>query len=476
MENQSQFSIDYIKDSNILVVDDELLIREFFKKALGRKSANVTVCKDGMEAQNVMEAGQIDRLISDIRMPKVDGMELMSWIYGHYPITPVILLTAYATIENAVQAMKIGAFDYIGKPITDLNKLHVILSRALHHRRLLLENQMLKGKLTERQKFDRLVGPSKNMQRIFEIIETVAPTQVTVLVQGPSGTGKELVARAIHRNSPRINRPFIKVNCAAIPEGLIESELFGHEKGSFTNAIKSSKGKFEAANGGTILLDEIGDMPRSLQSKLLRILQEREFQKVGSNETIKVDFRLIATTNVDLKQSVKDGNFREDLFFRLNVIPITIPSLEERREDIPVLANHFIGKFNVIYEKEITSISHEVMRYLHMKPWPGNVRELENSIERAMVLCKGDKLELSDFFITDTPPEIPESHQIPEPKPVDEKPPPLSEIEKLHILSTLKYMEGHKAKTSDVLGISIRTLRNKLNEYRRRGIIDDTVD
>ncbi len=451
----------------MLVVDDESLIREFFIEALSKRDILVDACKDGEEAKEALETNFYDLVITDYRMPKVDGMELLSWILGAHPNTPVIMLTAYASLEGAVEAMRIGAFDYLPKPITDLSQLDLTLYRALQYRNLLIENQQLKGKLSERYSFDRMVGPSPQMQEMFEVLSMVAPTQATVLVQGPSGTGKELVARAIHFNSPRAKKPFIRVNCAAIPENLIESVLFGHEKGSFTGAIKSTRGKFEAASGGTLLLDEIGEMPISLQAKLLRVLQEREFDRVGSNETIKVNFRLVATTNVDLEEAINTGKFREDLYYRLNVIPIKIPPLNERREDISVLAFHFLRQQTTMHGKSIERISQAAIQHLMQAPWRGNVRELENAVERAVVMCKGDELDLHDFFIGTAPVES-SNVQVIVSEGIDTSSKTLAQVEKEHILRTLHAQGDHRARTADMLQISIRTLRNKLNEYKQQ--------
>ena len=460
---------DILNGARFLVVDDEEIVRDFFSEMLSRRNAVIMTCKDGAEAKELLEKNLFDLVITDYKMPNMNGMELLRYILGFHPTIPVIMLTAYGTIEGAVEAMQVGAFDYLQKPVTNLNDLEIRLHRALMHRNLLVENQELKGELSERYSFDKLVGPSPEMQRIFKLLATVAPTQATVLIQGESGTGKELVARAIHYNSPRAKGPFIKVNCAALPEGLIESELFGHEKGAFTGAIKTTRGKFEAANGGTLLMDEIGEMPRGLQAKLLRILQEREFQRVGSNETVKVDVRLLATTNVDLDDAIKEKRFRKDLFYRLNVIPIKLPPLSHRQGDIPILAYHFLRRYSRMHGKEALMISDEAMRHLTSASYPGNVRELENAIERAVVMSQGEQVELADFFIYE---EIPKEYAVPLTTVQDfsvSHSMSIAELEKKHILQTLRTNEGHRARTAEMLGISIRTLRNKLNEYRQAG-------
>jgi len=462
-------SKDILSGVRLLVVDDEEIVRDFFIEALSRRNAVVTTSKDGAEAKELLEKDPFDMIITDIKMPNMNGMELLKYVIGFHPTIPVVMLTAFGTIEGAVEAMSAGAFNYLQKPITDLNKLDMVLRPALQHRRLLVENQQLRSELSDRYSFDKLVGPSPEMQRIFKLLSTVAPTQATVLIQGESGTGKELVARAIHYNSPRAKEPFIKVNCAALPEGLIESELFGHEKGAFTGAIKTTRGKFEAANGGTLLLDEIAEMPKGLQAKLLRVLQEREFQRVGSNENVKVDVRMLATSNIDLDKAIKEKRFRKDLFYRLNVIPIKLPPLSQRQGDIPVLAYHFLRRFSRMYGKSAERISNQALRYLTHASWPGNVRELENAVERAVIMSHGEHVELSDFFVYEEIPEIPEGSSMTVDKLAADSIMTIAELEKQHILRTLNANNGHRARTAESLGISIRTLRNKLNEYRQAG-------
>ncbi len=461
---------EFLKNIRIMIVDDEEIVRDFFIEALSRRGIEPVICVDGSDAVEKLKDNPVDLVITDMRMPKMNGMELLSHIQGFYPTIPVIMLTAYASVEHAVEAMRSGAFDYLCKPVTDLKQLEVALVRAMQYRMILVENSQLKVELNGRYRFDRLVGPGEKMQRIFTMLSTVAPTQATVLIQGPSGTGKELVARAIHHNSPRVKAPFMQVNCAALPDGLIESELFGHEKGAFTGAIRTTKGKFEAANGGTILLDEIGEMPTNLQAKLLRVLQEREIQRVGSTDTVKIDVRLIATTNIDLDKAVEDGNFRQDLYYRLNVIPIKLPSLSERKDDIPFLATYFLKRYTKIHGRKAERISENAMLHLLNAPWQGNVRELENAIERAVVMSDGDQIDLKDFFMgAEAPSQIFEQAMpISTMMPVEAI--SIAELEKQHILRTLQVQDGHRAQTADLLGISIRTLRNKLNEYRQQGV------
>jgi DNA-binding NtrC family response regulator len=380
-------------------------------------------------------------------------------VKAHYPDTQVIMMTAYGTIENAVEAMRLGAFEYITKPFTS-GEIDLVIEKAFEHRRLLDENRYLRNELSNKYCFSSIVGQSKAMQEVFEILKVVAPNHSTVLIEGESGTGKELVARAIHYNSPRRDKPFIKINCAALPEGLIESELFGHEKGAYTHAFSRTRGKFEQANGGTILFDEIGEMAPGLQAKLLRVLQEREFERIGGQETIQVDVRVIATTNRNLQEEVDKNRFRPDLYYRLNVITIQLPPLSRRREDIPLLAQHFLERYCEEYSKNIKGITDEGLSYLARCDWPGNVRELANRIERAVVLCRGEYIDAGDLQAGGRaqPSAIDEYPQIPGTT--------LRDFEKWIILKTLNSQKYNRTKTAKLLNISIRTLRNKIKEYR----------
>lgn len=476
-----------LKGARVLIVDDESYIREFLRDTMTPWGVEVLEASDGEEAIPLIDEEPLDLVITDLKMDRVGGMEVLDHCVAHYPDLPVIILTAFGTVAGAVEAMKKGAFDFLEKNIAEIDQIQLVVSRAVTYHRLLIENRQLRRSLEQRTSLDQLVGPGLKMQRIFEIITTVAPTQATVLITGPSGTGKELVARAIHAHSTRKEGPFIKVNCAALPETLIESELFGHEKGSFTGAIRTVKGRFEAADGGTLLLDEIGELPLGLQAKLLRALQEREIERIGSTTPIKVDVRVIATTNIDLERAVKEKRFREDLFYRLNVIRIKLPPLSQRREDIPTLAYHFLRRFAQLHQKRVQRISVPAMRYLINAPWPGNVRELENTIERAVVMSQGEEITLGDFFLDQGIPQYPHQQQeialVPSgqgelgwsgvgenaPLMTSAKISTLSELERNHILNTLKAMNGHRLRTAQALGISIRTLRNKLHEYRLEG-------
>ncbi|HTJ47787.1 MAG TPA: sigma-54 dependent transcriptional regulator [Kofleriaceae bacterium] len=385
--------------ARILVADDEPNLRRVLTAILRRDGHEVALATDGAEALEVMQTGDVDVVITDLRMPKVDGMDVLRHAAKHSPHVPVIMITAYGSVGQAVEAIKAGAFDYIEKPF-EQDQIRVVVDKAV--------KQAIANRAAPRQtlypasgddtkgRFG-LVGDSNEMQSIFDVIDKVADTPSTVLITGESGTGKELVAKALHEGSSRKGGPFIKINCAAIPKTLMESELFGYEKGAFTGATSSKPGRFELADGGTLFLDEIGEIPVEMQVKLLRAIQESEFERVGGLKTIKVDVRLITATNRDLEQEIKNGNFREDLFYRLNVVPLAIPPLRKRRGDIPLLVRHIIKKFNERLKKNVSGISDEALASLEGHGWPGNIRELENVLERTILFCKGGIIERSDL-------------------------------------------------------------------------------
>ncbi|MFB3885200.1 MAG: sigma-54-dependent transcriptional regulator [Thermodesulfobacteriota bacterium] len=386
-----------MKHLKILVVDDEAPIREILKKSLSQLGGfSAEVAQNGREAIEKIEGDVFDLVLTDVKMPEMDGLELLKTIRERWPDTMVILMTAYGSIETAVEAMKMGANDYITKPI-DLNELSIHINRVQRENLLLRENLQLRMEVRKKFEFHNIIGKSKPMQEVFSLIEKVAPSNSTVIVYGGSGTGKELVAKAIHYNSARADKPFIPFNCGAIPETLVESELFGHTKGAFTGAIQAQRGLFDEANGGTLFLDEISSILPSVQVKLLRVLQEKEVMKVGSTERVRIDVRMIAATNEDLEANVKKGTFREDLFYRLHVFPILLPDLKERKEDIPLLVSHFLNLYTKENQKPIKGISKEAMKLLLEYDWPGNVRELENAIERAVVMADQDYLVPKDF-------------------------------------------------------------------------------
>ena len=455
-------------EKRVLVVDDDNLMKDSLSEILTRSNYQVDLASSGEEALSKLKMREYDVIISDIRMPKLDGMELLKAVKGNCPDTKIIMMTAFGTIENAVEAMKLGAYDYIMKPFK-ADEIELVVKNAFEFKKLLIENRMLKTEVAGKYRFQNIIGKAPQMQKIFEMVDMIADSRSSVLLTGESGTGKELIAKAIHYNSPRKDGPFIKINCAALPEGLVESELFGHEKGAFTGAIRQTRGRFEMAHGGSLLLDEISEITPGLQAKLLRVLQEREFERVGSGQSIQVDVRVISTSNKNLDEEIKRGKFREDLFFRLNVIPIPLPALREKKEDVPLLAEHFLQKYNQENNKKVQGISEKVYQLLMEYHWPGNVRELENYIERAVVTTRNKILTPVDF-----PPELffKKAEYDDSGLKVGCT---IADMEKALILKTLEVYGGNKTKAAEVLGVSSRTLRNKLQEYgmkEERGEID----
>jgi len=441
-----------MESMKILVVDDEAPIREMIKKGLSQMGGlNAEVAQNGLEAIEKIEKDVFDLVLTDLKMPGMDGLELLKVIKGTRPEVMVILMTAYGSIETAVEAMRIGANDYITKPI-DLNELLIHISRTQKENLLLRENQLLRMEVRKKFEFNNIIGKSKKMQEIFSLIEKVAPGNSTVIIYGGSGTGKELVAKAIHYNCPRADRPFIPFNCGAIPETLVESELFGHTKGAFTGAVQAKKGLFEEANGGTLFLDEISTILPSVQVKLLRVLQEKELMKVGSTERIKIDVRMIAATNENLEENMKKGKFREDLFYRLHVFPIFLPDLKDRKEDIPLLAYHFLDRCSKEARKEIKRISKKAMKLLLEYHWPGNVRELENAIERAVIMTDQDNLTPDDL-----PKDLMEGFSEMIRKGVKDRK-SLDDIKFEYMKEIIKEVGGNKRIASEILKVNPRTL------------------
>jgi two-component system, NtrC family, response regulator AtoC len=455
--------------SKILVVDDESLMKDFLTESLLAQKYDVDSASNGTRALEFINKENYDLILTDYKMPKVSGMDILKKAGEKMPDAKVIIMTAYGTVEKAVEAMKLGAFDYITKPFS-LDEILILIRRALEFKSLETENRRLHTELEDVYGSRSIIGKSRKMKEIFDLINTVSQSRSTILVTGESGTGKELVARAVHYISDRKNNPFIMINCAALPAELMESELFGHEKGAFTGAISRFHGRFERADTGTLLLDEISEMSPKLQAKLLRVLQEREFEPVGSSETIKVDVRIIATTNRDLPVQIEAGEFREDLYYRLNVINIHLAPLRSRLDDIPLLTEHFLGKFNRENGKAIEGISEDVLEAWSQYNWPGNVREFENAVERAVVMCKSKMIKLSDIAIPAARPgkeaEIRSTathaggSDI-----VVEVGSSLENVERELILKTLESEAGNRTNAANILGISVRTLRNKLTQY-----------
>ena len=447
------------KDVNILVVDDEEIVRESLCSWLKEDGYQAEGVEDGFKALDIIKKKPWNVLFVDLKMPGMDGLEVMRRAKALQPEVPIVIITAYATVNTAVEAMKEGAYDYLVKPFNP-EEISLIIRRLIEKQALLKENIFLRKELKKQFYFQDLISKSRKMQDIFELARTVGKSTSTILILGESGTGKELLARAIHLESLRADTPFVSVSCAALTETLLESELFGHEKGAFTHAISQKKGKFEMANGGTIFLDEIGDIGAKLQLDLLRILQEKEFSRVGGNEVIKVDVRIIAATNRDLKKAIEEGKFREDLYYRLNVISILIPPLRERKEDIPLLVDHFIEKFNIEMKKKIEGISPEALNSIMAYIWPGNVRELENTIERAMVITKGTMINVEDLGL---PSRAEENSLTCAAPPSGDK--SMKAVEKYHMAKILKENDWNIQRSAEILGIDRVTLYNKIRKY-----------
>ncbi|MBN2103873.1 sigma-54-dependent Fis family transcriptional regulator [bacterium] len=452
-----------MKDRSVLVVEDDPIIRRFIHDVLKRKGYDIQSCENGLAALDTIKQKEYQLIISDLKMDEIDGLELLARVKKMSPKTEVIIITAYGTVSNAVEAMKKGAFDYIMKPI-ELEELEIVIERVFEHRSLVDENKYLKEKLETSHVTQKLIGKSVFSQRIRELIEMIGPLDSTVLIMGETGSGKEVVANAIHQLSPRKSHPFIKVNCAALPDTLLESELFGHEKGAFTGALQRTKGRFELADKGTLLLDEIGELGMQVQAKLLRALQYQQFERVGSGKPVDVDVRVITTTNRNLKQEVKRGAFRKDLFFRLNVVTITLIPLRDRKDDIPFFVEYFLQMYNQKYKRN-KIISDKAMDFLIQYDWPGNVRELENCMETAVILNIGKTL-LPEHFIF-----LEDHRDLLEDQGDFSEVTTIAEAEKQLIIKTYKKYNHNKTHAAKALGITIKTLRTKLREY---GFIDQS--
>jgi len=454
-----------LKDK-ILVADDEKSMREFLDIMLKKEGYKVTLASNGEEVMKLIEKDIFDLALVDIRMPREDGISVLKKIKSISPETVVIVITAYASADTAIKAMKEGAYDYITKPFK-IDEIKLIIQNALEKKHLQKENLLLKQVVRDRYHFENIIGQSSKMLELYDLLEKVAPTKTNILITGESGTGKELVAKAIHYNSPRKDKPFVTLNCGAIPESLIESELFGHMRGAFTDAISTKKGLFEVADEGTIFLDEISELPLMMQVKLLRVLQDREFKRVGGTEDIRVDVRIISATNKDLEGAVREKQFREDLFYRLNVIQIRIPSLRERKEDIPSLTGHFLKKYSEELGKQISQVSPEALRTLVQYDYPGNVRELQNIIERAVALETSQELTVQNL-----------SSYIEEQLPIKKRPLDLEipsegvdlekiveDVERTLLLKALDRTKGIKKKAAELLHINFRSMRYRLEKY-----------
>ena len=448
------------QEHSILVVDDEEAFRYMLSSLLSGSGYSVETAIDGVTAINAVQTKPFDVILCDVKMPKVDGIEVLRFIKSNYPGLEVVMLTGTGTIESAVECMKVGAYDYITKPTT-ADDLLTTIHRAIEHRRLVIDNVILKSELNRLHGPGDMVGDSDALRKVLEIAAKVAPTESTVLIQGPSGTGKELVANFIVQNSERNGQPFVTVNCASIPDTLIESELFGYEKGAFTDARATKQGIVEIANNGTLFLDEIGDISPIIQPKILRFIQSGEFRRVGGNTVLKADCRILSATNKNLKDEVKEGRFREDLLYRLNVITIEVPPLKGRKQDIPLLVASFLQ--TRMKTKVKKTISQKAIEVLMQYDWPGNVRELENVIERAAILCQKDTIEPNDLSLPNSPMTLPSS------TPSDNKigmALPLKEIERMHIEGVLRSFRGNKTESAKVLGISLKTLYTKIQQYQ----------
>src|SRR5678809_1325163 len=446
------------RKKRVLAIDDEPAMTEWLKILLEHAGFDVRTALIGTRGEEIFKTWRPDAVVTDMMLPDVDGIELVRKFKQLDPEAEVIVVTGQGNIPRSVEAVKAGAFDFLEKPI-DAERLLDKLEKAIKQKSLIDENEQLKAKLQDRYKFQNVIGKSKKMQELFELIESVAASEANILIQGENGTGKELIANAIHYNSKRSKGPFIKINCAAIPKDLIESELFGYKKGAFTGATMDKEGLFEMAEGGSLLLDEIGEMPSYLQTKLLRVLQEREYRPIGSDRIVHVDFRLICATNIDLDSALRDGRLREDLYFRINTITLRVPALRERTEDIPLLCEHFLEKYKTRHQRNVKSIAPAAYHLLIRNRWPGNVRELENAIERAVLVSKTGEILPNDL-----------------PEPIREEGTPsqdftipphrtLAEIEKMAILQTLQRTNWNKQEAAQILGLYRPTLYSKMKKH-----------
>ena len=450
---------------NVLVVDDEPKLCDLLSSALSQNDVQVFTAGNGLQALAILEQQDIDLVISDWRMPGMDGPQLLAEVKQRYPQLPVIVMTAYSTVKNAVQSMRNGAYDYIAKPF-DIDELDITVNKALQFRDILRDNARMRAELDEHQHVDSLIGDSPSFRRVLQAIDSVRDSSATILLTGESGTGKEMVARAIHKHGSRADKPFVAVNCAAIPEGLLESEMFGHRKGAFTGAVADRVGRFMQADKGTLFLDEVGDMPLALQAKILRALQERVIEPVGDPRERKVDVRVIAATNKNLLQAVADKEFREDLYYRLNVFPIPLPALRERVEDIASLARHFAHNLGATAGKRITGFSPSALQAMAQYSWPGNIRELQNCVERATIVANSSTIQDSDLppYLFSAQPGQSSALLAPGPSVPPDLEAALAEVEKAYILSALQQANGVQAAAAQLIGISERSFWYRLKK------------
>ncbi len=444
----------------ILIVDDDRVHRIMLKVNLKEAGYEIIEADDGDQVLPTIAEQNVDLILMDLKMQRMDGIEAIRLLQKNGRPEPVVVVTAFSSVESAVKAMQCGAMDYVTKPV-DIESLKITVARALNFEALRGENKELRKRLGEQFDFQNIIGRSPAMEKLFETLALVAPSDATVLINGESGTGKELIAGALHHNSKRKEKPFIKVNCAALNENLLESELFGHEKGAFTGADSRRKGRFELASTGTLFLDEIGDMSAQTQAKLLRVLQEGELERLGGSDTIRVDVRLVAATHRDLNEMVKEGTFRQDLFFRLSVVPIELPPLRQRTEDIPALADFFLKRYAKKNQKDIKGFHPQALMLLARYSWPGNIRELENSIERAVILCLGEQITPKEL-----PPQmVPDDFETVEAPLSTQGGQSLKNVEREAIRTTLEQTDGNKSRTAKILGIARQTLINKIKAY-----------
>jgi len=446
----------------ILIVDDEVNARTALAELLRDEGYAVETAADGFKALPKLEEHEPDLVVTDLKMPGIDGLELMRKVTARDPNCIVVVMTAFGAVDSAVKAMREGAADYLIKPV-NVEELVLVIQRELERKRLRAEAGQLRERLAARHQISNIVGSSPVMQQVFDVVQQVAPSRASVLITGESGTGKELIAAAIHQHSPRAKKPFVKLHCAALAETLLESELFGHERGAFTGAVARREGRFEQADGGTLFLDEIGEISQATQVKLLRFLQEHEFERVGGNQTVKVDVRIVAATNRNLLERVRQGHFREDLYYRLNVVSVEMPPLRARPSDVPLLASYFLERFAKENDKTIAHFSDAALGRLTHYGWPGNVRELENAVERAVVVCRGNEIRPEDLApsIVSSLPDANGAPPIPGAS--------MAEIERHAIMKTLEHTGGSTSRAADILGISARKIQYKLRDYQGGG-------